>query len=247
MKVNQQSKIHFDYGSDLHIDHYYGNPDWKSIKNPDSDILILAGDNANWIYDSKAVINEAQKYYKHVLYVDGNHDNYNTHQTRLVTTENPYTVPEKVDFFSRHSKIEGWTYLSDTDFIVGDTVFIGNNGWYNWDAGKKTGISSAEQRMAWQRYIADSRFIAFNSNITMTEIRDYPDTLAENCYLDLEKRIKKYESDDSIKNIIIATHTIPTYKCVLVKDFDLIWNKLNGTFYNSHMEKLINQGKIKAY
>lgn len=235
MKVNQQIN-QFDYGSDLHVDFFRVNPDWSSIKNPESDVLILAGDMSHTPIITRDVLNDAQKVYKYVLYVDGNHDHYNVQRF-----DRRRSVSDTGNELFSYSIIDGWTFLPFRDLILGDTVIIGHNAWYDWNAGEDLGITYDDQKNAWMRYIADYRYVNFADG-------ELPDVLAKRGSDILAEKIKEYDANPDINTIIVVTHSIPKKEAVMRKADDIIWNRLNGTFLNSHNENInLLSNKVKYW
>ena len=235
--MSNSSKLIFDLVSDIHNEFYDSDLDWRPIKNPNVDVLVIAGDTANDVYETKRVIKGAQLHYTHVLYVCGNHDYYQTQRTKLKQNENPYTVSDIVDFYARHSKLEGWTYLPADDCIIGDTVFIGENGWYGFG---HPDYSQNIQKNTWQMYMSDSRLIHFDT--------DLPEVLAEKAANSLSAKIKKYDTSEDIKKIVVVTHTLPRIEALIIKPNDMVWNYLSGSFYNHNMKDVhLLSNKVKVW
>jgi predicted phosphodiesterase len=247
MKVSWMTKAYketfnpnFDLASDLHID-FYSKFKWsKDTKTSGCDTLVIAGDISNDVKETANFLREATKNYKNVAFVDGNHDHYNCNVSR---TEYK-SVAENMKYLLEESIKNGWNYLTYNDMIIGDTVFIGNSGWYDWNAGDPR-YTKQDYYTAWKNYIADSRLIKFEQG---------PDELAEKFANDLYDKVNAYNLDEKINNIVIVTHTLPIVDALMIKtevsSNDVAWNQLNGCFYNSHMKKVYSNngcGKIKYW
>jgi len=224
----------FDLASDLHVD-FYSPMHWDELKTPDVDTLIIAGDASNNIEEVANVMYEAKKHYKNVAYVDGNHDHYNCN----IPKSDYKSVSENMNYLFSMATADNWTYLPFRDLRLDDTVFIGNNGWYDWNAGDKR-YTKEHYRNAWINYISDSRLVKFNKE---------PDILAEKFALELYDKVQIYAADPTVKNIVIVTHTLPIHSALVTKTEnslnDVAWNQLNGCFYNSHMDNVHMNNKSR--
>ena len=247
MRVNQLKNIkQFDFGSDLHNDFFYNSPDWENIKHPDSNILVLAGDISNNVDIDNQTILKAKEHYEYVLTVDGNHTHYNT--MRGVRRLN--SVSDNLNKLFHLSIVNDWYFLPARDFIVGDTVFIGENGWYNF---AHPDYSSTDQIKTWQTYMSDSRLILFPQN----EDEHYYNyevvrKLAEMAKRNLSAKITEYDKNPNINTIVIVTHTLPQRQALIIKpgksENNKIWNLLSGSFLNSHMETIhLHSTKVKFW
>jgi len=230
----------FDLCSDLHINHY-APFQWNIVTPSEADTLIIAGDLSENLENNANFLLDAKQYYKNVAYVDGNHDSY---QIGKFQNERK-SVSENEKYLADVAARDGWYYLLTNDLIIDDTVFIGNNGWYDWNAGDAR-YNRGIYREAWKQYMSDSRLIKFDL--------DEPDGLAEREAKILSDKVLQYDKDDKIKNIICVTHTLPILDVLTVKkeksSADVAWNMLGGSFYNSHMEnvnELSTKVKIWAF
>lgn len=218
----------FDLASDLHINHYAPFR-WDNVTPSEADILIIAGDMSEDLEETADFLFDAKKYYKNVCYVDGNHDHYQINKA----SKDRKSVSENEQFLSDAANKDGWTYLVSTDLVLGDTAIIGNNGWYSWNTGDAR-YTEVDYRNAWKLYMSDSRLIKFN---TME-----PNGLAERDARILSDKVLKYDKDDTIKNIVCVTHTLPIFDVLTVKkeknSADVAWNLLGGSFYNHYMENV---------
>jgi predicted phosphodiesterase len=238
MKVSLMNN--FDLASDLHID-FYSKFKWSpDIKGSNSNTLVIAGDISNNIKETAKFLRDAKKLYENVAFVDGNHDHYNINVLRTEFN----SVSENMEYLTKESKKHGWHYLSANDMLVDSTVFIGNSGWYDWNAGDSR-FTKQDYYNAWKNYISDSRVIKFEEG---------PDELAKKFADELYNKVNLYNDNSKIKDIVIVTHTLPIAEALMIKEErstnDVAWNLLNGCFYNSHMKKVYSNnpnGKIKYW
>jgi len=226
----------FDFCSDTHEDFYYGSLLWQDLKNPESDTLILAGDVSNDIEKTAEILFEAKKHYNNVAFIDGNHDNYNIGMMK----QDYKSVSENMNYLFTASIKDGWTYLPFRDLKINDTVIIGVNGWYSFDS-KSVRYTKEEQYNAWKTYMSDSRVIKFDKA---------PDILAEEQANYLFDKVSQYNDDETIKNIVITTHTLPIEEALIIKTetshADIAWNQMSGSFVNTNMKKVwMNNSKEK--
>jgi hypothetical protein len=228
----------FDLASDLHINHYAPFK-WDIMNNPDVDTLIIAGDTSNGTESAAEFLKDATNYYKNVAYVSGNHCHYQV--SRYL--EDRKSVSENENYLFAKSMQDNWTYLPFRDLIVDDVAIIGRNGWYSWNTGDVR-YNREDYRQTWKEYMSDSRLIKFDT--------DEPDGLAENDAKALSDKVLQYDKDDTIKSIVMMTHTIPIIEALTVKEeltsSDIIWNRLGASFYNHYMEAVPSlSNKVKMH
>jgi Icc-related predicted phosphoesterase len=127
----------FDYCSDLHID--YWDKKWRTLYMREgekhhpmcwkkkSDLLVVAGDISDNLDYSIEYLKEIKKYYKKIIFVDGNHEH-------IYITPKIYT---KKCISDKFLGLDGIHYLPSKDIIVEKTVFIGACAWWDYDKGNK--------------------------------------------------------------------------------------------------------------
>jgi hypothetical protein len=199
--------VKYDYISDLHIDHwdekYYNKNTRGEVKHypfikdkPNSDILIIAGDISDDLDISINYIKEIKTHYKIILFVDGNHEHINKFPNLYNTNE----INEKL-------KMDDTIYyLPNRDFIKNETVFIGYCGW--WDFNNKEDI---DNYLTTRLNKKDA--LLLNKNILLRANEEFEL---------LNNKLKKYENDENIKNIIIVSHTValPRFARYRATDFN---------------------------
>mgnify|MGYP003627655567 CR=1 FL=1 len=198
----------FDFCSDLHID--YWNPKWRTLHmkygpvsdhplnwnkmNRKSDILVIAGDVSDKLEYSIEYIKSIRKYYRKILFVDGNH-------------EHTYQYPKLYsrDYIASQFKgLKNIHYLPKEDVIIGKTAFIGVCSW--WDYGCKEDMEKCEEYVRKYSNSPDPAIIegiALAKNI-LTRAKEEAEKLG--------KKLDRYENDDRVEDIVIVTHTVPLAK-----------------------------------
>src|ERR1700733_9531292 len=64
--------LKFDLVSDLHVEYWPKPMDWEALRT--NDIVIVAGDVADTLDETRKELERLSKAYKTVLYIDGNHE-----------------------------------------------------------------------------------------------------------------------------------------------------------------------------
>lgn len=212
-----------DFVSDLHIgmwDPQYNikhscgersnHPlDINNFKNSDSKILIVAGDTSDSLELSIKKLDEIGKYYDKILFLDGNRE----HIDKTPTMYEEYDIEKLATKANKkHSnKNNKLHFLSCSPFQIGDTIIIGKNGWWNYNNWDDKTIKKETKN-----YFKDW------SNIKEEDSRKY----CYNCmlqakkdYNDLKKWVKQYQNDETVKKIVIVTHTVPLE--IFANNFDM--------------------------
>jgi predicted phosphodiesterase len=212
-----------DFGSDLHV---YGEFfDWENYRNEGSTILIIAGDTSNCPSRTFKIIEHAIPFYEYILFVDGNHEHYGSGKTIALTKT----------YLQQKTKDTNIYYLQQNVFILNDILFIGVNGWYNWNV---SNTSYKDSKKAWKTYSNDSVYIKTG--------RYAIDSLAHSDVDRLMLLIQDYAQ--VVKKIVICTHTAPREDLLELKD--PIWNSLNGSYCNTQMHQVLcadTSKKIKLW
>ena len=231
-------KNKIDIISDIHIEYWTKNikrnydigliEDYPfKLKNTDSKYLIIAGDISDNLDDSIYFLKEAKKYYDLIIFVDGNHEHFNIY-------------PELYDtnYINKRINDEKIYYLSKKSCIIDSTVFIGCNGWWDYNNNNMDTI---------KKYLEKGHLKRFNYN-TENKIKLINNIIktAYNDFLYLNNEIKKYDNDINIKNIIIVTHTIPNTNFGFNNKNDYLDNNF-GTQFNTNFNNLYKSNKISKW
>jgi len=181
--------MHFDLYSDLH-DNWWSKDKLLNFKGLGTSLVaVVAGDISNdWDYSYKTLV-EISKHYRHVIFVDGNHE----HNLKGNIAEN---CQKFLDRCNNHSNI---TYLYKTCIVLDDTAFIGCNGWWTYDFAQPE-MSTAD---CWNSLINNLYNEQLHSEIFITAKQDAKILL---------NQVETFNNDPRIRNIVIVTHTSPLQK-----------------------------------
>jgi predicted phosphohydrolase len=179
--------MQFDLISDLHIDFWPAEyqVNWQGI--PTSLVAVIAGDVSRNPEITYSTVLEISKHYKHVLFVDGNHE-HNDRGNINIRRE------EIAELFSKYRNI---TYLYRNTTVLDGVAFIGCNGWWSYDF--------------CEPYVGKSDCIQYMTDV----IGKDPDVLMEQWHMAIEdaeflgSAVKICSEDPTVKKIVLVTHTIP--------------------------------------
>ena len=134
--------LQFDLSSDLHIDYWNSKystinqigevKDFPIVWEPTSQILVIAGDISDNIDNSFEYMRKLRRYYKTIIFIDGNHEHYSINPSLLDKSLFP-------DY-------KGIYYLGKRDVVIEKTVFIGACGWWNWSYSNRIGSVKIYER-----------------------------------------------------------------------------------------------------
>jgi hypothetical protein len=240
----------YDLCSDLHIDSYRRPPhggllsvDWAAVRNPGSTVLAIIGDTHNHYRKSIEMAALAAKVYDHVIITDGNHEHYST---KRPVTVNMRRMAEKA------GRRPWLTYLDGTShYRHGDVVFVGCNGWYNWEM-MCPEISREHQYLTWLGQFPgvkpanpldstgrgsndkDLRF-SLHEFYSRGEIPADPSVFARIQADRLAAQVEAFSRDDSVRRIVVLTHTAPRRD--LLPDYPgrIEFQRFNGSYGNPLM------------
>lgn len=220
----------FDLISDFHVEmndknkNHGGPVHYPWDEDIQSDVLVIAGDTSNSPIKSILVLMEAATYYKHVIFVDGNHEHYSGYQSGT-------SVDHNMNFLEVFAKnTSSVTYLRGTNrFRYNDVVFLGANGWYDWEAAPLH--SREEQHAFWKSDMNDSRCILFGPN-------GYPDKLADQQSDAIASQVREFQNDQSVREIVLVTHTVPVVEGL--RSHTDQYGHLNGSYCNTKMQRVLD-------
>ncbi len=227
-----------DIISDLHIDHWSKKykikyPSCEPIEKPyeykksNSDILIIAGDISDDLDISIDFLNRISKFYKKVLFVDGNHEHVNKYPN-LYNKDYINEILKK----NNNNKI---VYLPSNQFIINKTLFIGCCGWWNYNNSNLNDINNSLNYF--------QNWINFSKNENKEFINNVIKKSKEE-FKYLNDLLLKYKDDNNIEKIIIVSHTIPHKKyCDTEAGFDNYITQHNSKFN----ELLLKYKKINTW
>lgn len=240
--------VTFDFCSDLHVDQWYHTTklihpdgpksrtadgrflhiDWQWYKTASATVLVIAGDLANSLLDTVETIKDAAQVYDHVVFVEGNHDHYQEGGYRGDVDATHVFLKDCLRTTTNVTFLDGKSSLQ-----IGDTLFVGALGWYDWKAYEHRGILANRAKDAWRAGNNDSRYVDYGV------YRD-PSILAFNQADMLRTQIVNAQDDDSVKNIVVVTHTIPSEKLTAWLEGYHSWNEMTPSYVNTQMENVID-------
>lgn len=225
--------MNIDLVSDLHIDHWDSTKKTKytigknrnfpsnfEYSTDKSNILVIAGDICDNIEESINFLDYISQYYDIVLFVDGNHE-HSYNYPDLYSTE----YINKLIKARNNSKI---IYLPENNYKIGNTVFVGCCGWWNYSTNKFDHHDYFEDIN--NNPIKEEKVIKFHNNVKK-ESKIQADRLLNN--------ILSLYQDKNIKNIVVVSHTLPINIFLDPKKVDLE--------VNTHFEKIRNCPKISHW
>lgn len=223
----------FDLVSDIHVTHWDGgisSIDWNNEKNPESEVLVIAGDVANDYHTACEAVLHASHAYEHVVWVDGNHDHYGGSET---VDENLYYIKkfcdksDKIHFLNGHNTFE-----------INNTIFIGNNGWYDFNVWAHQGLTFERAKRAWMNGSNDAVQINFGEMEPNTRANYYSMLLCE--------QVRYISKTKPTADIVVVTHTIP-HAALMSSRYD---RALDGAYCNTLMKGVLKcdeQNQIKVW
>jgi len=207
-------RLNFDLISDLHVETWSEKFNWQGKST--SMLCVVAGD----ISEDRDLVVETLKHlstcYRTVLYIDGNDE----HQQYMQDIGSSYqTLAEQI------AKIPNVVYLQDNLVIIDGVAFLGTNGWWTYDFNPD--IEYDQARLWFQEhYTVDSTTV---SNLETMALQDY-------AYL--TNSIKKLQTYQDVKRIVIITHTVPSFEFI-EHDLSLEGSYRQNVFGNSFMRGVL--------
>jgi predicted phosphodiesterase len=189
-------QFNFDLISDLHIE-TWDSFDWSGQAT--SPYCIVAGDVAR----DRDVLRETLKHlgtcYQGVFYIDGNDEHRHTLDN----------LGESYRFLDRTlDNIKNVIYLQDNVVIINGVAILATNGWWSYDMDPELDY---EQSQFWYQ----DRMQAVPGTV------DAITGLAFNDATYLANSIKKLQTHQDVRAIVVVTHTVPA-PWIISHDIDLI-------------------------
>ena len=161
--------VQFDYVSDLHIDHWHEEYSsltplgltknfpmkWKNIK---SEILIIAGDVSDDLeLTYQYIVGVIKPHYKKIFFIDGNHE----HNLKMYS---------HAQIFRKFQDQEDIHYLPLDEVIIGDTVFLGYCGWWDFSQSKEINNYKNYERARLEFFLLRGKLIKYQKDSKIKEI-----------------------------------------------------------------------------
>lgn len=201
----------FDLISDLHIESW---PSFDWSDQPTSPYCVVAGDVARDPDLVAETLKHLGECYAGVFYIDGNEE----HRYQLTDLSTSYQ-----ELVQAISNIPNVVYMQNNVVITNGVALLATNGWWTYEFDPAT---DPEQSIEWYKnYVGVTREQAL-------VIKDH--AMHDAAYL--IKSVRKLQTHQDVKRIVLLTHTLPD-PLFVAHDPDIA-----GTWrYNSMGNHLINQ------
>lgn len=205
-------KLAFDLISDLHVETWNSPLDWTGMAT--SMICVVAGDISRDRTKVVETLTHLGQCYKSVIYIDGNDE----HRYSFDSLGESYRT-----LVSEIENIPNVVYLQDNVVIIDGVAFLGTNGWWSFDLDNTVDYDATRQWFTDQYRV--SRLAA--DNIESMAIQDVGYLIHS---------IKRLQTYQDVKQIVMVTHTVPNFKLVS-HDINLSKALAVNCLGNSHMNK----------
>lgn len=188
--------MHIDVVSDLHVETWSSIRPYDWHKHKTSDMVLIVGDISYTLAHTICELNRACDVYDHVLYIDGNHESipYMNHDLDYAIARIETSMRVRSNFVSLYSQ----------SFEVGDVVFVGANGWWDFEM-TACGVS---KEVATHRFMRKHPTVS-NANIFIEK--------AHSQHACLKTRLERISKE---KRVVMCTHTVPNAQCLSLMDLD---------------------------
>jgi predicted phosphodiesterase len=190
--------------SDLHIEF----SDYQ-LSIQDADVLVLAGDIGNGLNGLKYAA-KYKKYYKHILYIPGNHEFYNEHLSKLSIE------------LSNVSKDLGITLLDNSSVDIDGIDFIGSTLWTDFRL-----YGDKLEQIGYYMNLAKANLNDF-AHIRYANFWFHPSHCAT-LSVAAQKYIENMLKNNTDKTKVVITHHCPSKKSIHPK---YLGNPINPCFAN---------------
>lgn len=207
-------KFAFDLISDLHAE-TWPQLDWT--QEPTSPLCVVAGDVAKDWTLLEETLRHLTQCYQAVFYIDGNdeHKNY------------WYSIADNVGSIADIcAGIPRLVYLQDNVVIINGVAILGTNGWWDWNFQPEI---DQEQCQAWfcEHYQAPSIIPEILSNFALSDAKY------------LHASVKRLQTHQDVKKIVIVTHTVPNSRFV-EHDIEIMDSYRANVMGNSLMSQVLS-------
>lgn len=216
----------FDLISDLHLEFWeeHQQVNWEGIGT--SLLAVVAGDISYDIERAYKTIVDISKHYRYVIYVDGNHE----HNNSTGIKERNQLLKEKL------SKYQNICFLNRNAIIVDGVAFVGANGWWTFDFCEP----NIFKEDAYWYFASTGEY----SEPFMQEVLD----AARLDATVLSEIVGKLNSEESVDEIVMVTHTSPNPKFVSkTSQQDIIQYSRCGSSYLKNILNFDYNNKISTW
>jgi UDP-2,3-diacylglucosamine pyrophosphatase LpxH len=218
-------QVSFDLISDLHVDTWDSNHDWRSL--PTSGMCVVAGDIGKDRTKVIDTIKNLSESYQAVVYIDGNDE----HKLFYSDFENSYSTLE-----NELLQFENVYYLKDKVTVIDGVAFLGVNGWWTYDFDNK------------DHYDFTKRWLVERTKISM-DIANNIESLALNDVSYLTTSVQRLQTHNDVSEIVIVSHTVPLPELV-EHDLEIEGSNLLNSLGNSYLKNVFDldtEAKISTW
>jgi hypothetical protein len=208
-------QFNFDLISDLHIE-TWDSFDWSG--QPTSPYCVVAGD----VCKDRAVLRDTLQHlgtcYQAVFYIDGNDE----HRDDLDNLGESYKSLDRTLI-----NINNVVYLQDNVVIINGVAILATNGWWSYDMDPALDYEQSQQWYQDRMQIISSTADAITG-------------LAFNDATYMLNSVKKLQTHQDVRAIVVVTHTVPT-PWIISHDIDLVDTWRFNCMGNPHLQLLLNE------
>lgn len=208
-------QFNFDLISDLHVE-TWSEFDWSGQAT--SPYCIIAGDVARDRDVLRKTLKHLGECYQGVFYIDGN-------------DEHRYTLDNFGDsyrFLNRTlHNIKNVIYLQDNVVIINGVAILATNGWWSYDMDPALDYDQSQQ---WYQ----------DRMQTLSGTADTITSLAFNDATYMINSVKKLQTHQDVRSIVIVTHTVPA-PWIVNHDIDLVDTWRFNCMGNPHLQLALNE------
>jgi predicted phosphodiesterase len=174
----------FDLISDLHVDQN-NSLDWRGQAT--SPVCVVAGDVGRDRKKTLAALEHLGTCYQAVFYIDGNSE----HRDQLEFLDVSYA-----ELGSQLASIPRLIYLQDNVIVIDGVAIVATNGWWAYDFDPNIEYESCK---AW--YVDKENITSYAA--------DTIQTFALNDAAYLINSVKRLQTHQDVRHIVVVTHTVP--------------------------------------
>jgi UDP-2,3-diacylglucosamine pyrophosphatase LpxH len=204
----------FDLISDLHVDSV-DQFVWSG--QPTSTTCIVAGDVGRNRTKTLEALQHLAQCYQAVFYIDGNDE----HANQIEFLETSY-----LELNEQLSKIPRLVYLLDNVVVIDGVAVVATNGWWSYDFDPNIDYDITKEWYAHKKNLTD--YAA--TNIQMFALNDA-------AYL--INSVKRLQTHQDVKRIVIVTHTVPL-PSLIDHDPELIDTAQFNIMGNRYMQQVLD-------
>lgn len=215
----------FDLISDLHVE-TWDSFDWTDQAT--SPYCVVVGDVARDPVElRKTLAHLGECYQGGVFYIDGNEE----HKNSMEDLGDSYR-----ELVRNIENIKNVVYLQDHVVIVNGCALLATNGWWSYDFDNTLDFDQSQE---WYK----NKYNLSQSSVDQTINMAFNDTAY------LINSVKKLQTHQDVRAIIMITHTVPTPE-LTNHDIDLVDTWRYNHLGNRHLVKALNEdseNKVKAW